>query len=198
MQLRFQTHPPLGQVTRVETEEVHFQAILEVPQVWTAEAWDVVLWYAEDGGDWKEAAFSPSSATHKPFHVGYESNGCTVISFDLQLPIKSSIQFTARLRHNGQGEWLWANGALNQENGHVVKDQPFQATGALADFIPDLNSRWTAKSLLSQTPETQLWSLEVATKAAHGDKPSTEQLPIGTPWGSFLRYDICQVASVAQ
>lgn len=188
MQLRFQTHPPLGQVTRVETSAVHFQAIIEVPQGWTAEAWDVVLWYSEEGGDWQEAAFSPSSSADKPFHVGYEANGCTVISFDLELQIQSSIQFTARLRHNHQGEWLWANGALNQQDGRVVKDKPFQATGPLRDLIPDLNSQWKAKSLSSQTPGTQLWALEVSTEAAQHDRPSSEQLSIGTPWGSFLRW----------
>lgn len=63
----------------------------------------------------------------------------------------------------------------------------------LPDLIQGLNPDFKWKSLASQSPGTRLWSVEAPVGAAQGDESSIVDLPLGIPWGGFLRYGECTV-----
>ncbi len=57
----------------------------------------------------------------------------------------------------------------------------------LPDLIRGLNPDFKWKSLTSQSPSTRLWSIEAPVDAAQGEESRVVDLPLGVPWGGFLR-----------
>jgi len=60
-------------------------------------------------------------------------------------------------------------------------------TVSLRDVIPGLNSEWKVTEHMSQSPQTQLWSLEADIASAVGDASTFRDIEIGRPWGAYLR-----------
>ncbi|CAI4218647.1 unnamed protein product [Parascedosporium putredinis] len=90
--------------------------------------------------------------------------------------------------------WRWirdesgiADGTVIVRNIDGVTHPP--TNDDLPSIVQDLNSRWTTKSKVSQTPRTQLWSLSTTIDGVQGDKPTEEDIPLGLPWGGFLRLE---------
>jgi hypothetical protein len=64
----------------------------------------------------------------------------------------------------------------------------------LHDVVDNLAGMWTVKKCLSESPSTDLWSIETMIPGAKGKDSATESLAIGKPWGSFIRYE-CMITA---
>ncbi len=57
----------------------------------------------------------------------------------------------------------------------------------LADLIRDLNPNVKWKAQMSQCPGTRLWSVEASVPGVKDDISTELDIPLGVPWGGFLR-----------
>lgn len=188
MKLRLQSYPPLGQVTAANADEgLRLQAVLEVPQHWENAPWQIILWYSVDKKPWIGTELSNTVARHAPCFLQRGSSTLCRVNFETHVNFESSLQFTFKLRHSEDEEWIWAHDQFGLNDGYVTNVMGGVAAPELKELIPNLNKEWVASELQSQAPQTRLWSLKVSVPAAENDISSFRDINVGTPWGSFLR-----------
>ncbi|KAK4032813.1 glycoside hydrolase [Parachaetomium inaequale] len=187
------TYPPLGQVTQLQGSDVAFHAVLEVPSELSAEQWQLALWYSNgDGAEWAEAEFVPDQPDARPTDL-HEPIGTTArLYFTAKLTVHFSLIFTLKFRQRaGDEEWRWVRNEQGSDDGVVVIDQKPTREGDpedLPDLIHDLNPDLRWKSHMSQSPGTRLWSIEAGVDGAKEDESTFAEIPLGVPWGRFLRW----------
>lgn len=188
MKVQLQSYPPLGQVTPVESGNIAFTAVLEIPQARAKESWEVALWQSVDEGEWTEASLSSTEAGQQPVDLQTQSESMSKAYFTATLSFHKSLRFTLKFRHEKSEPWRWIRDEQGLGDGFIVATSAAVKSEELSGFIPDLAKEWTVSSCMSQSPRTRLWSLETTVPPAQGETSTFKDLEIGTPWGSFLRW----------
>ena len=188
------TCPPVGQVTQTEKPEFRFYAVLEVEQHSAEQPWQVALWHTRgslnDEQVWEETMLLPCEGHAGISELSTFSNGPYVrLYFQADVEVQPLLRFTVKFRGAPDQQWRWIRDEHGVDDGIVVSAPSSQtlARDAPEDIIKNLNPALRVKSHISQSPGTQLWTLETTVKAADGDSSSFEEVEIGTPWGHFLR-----------
>jgi hypothetical protein len=99
---------------------------------------------------------------------------------------KTQVHFTIKFRAGSDSEWKWAHSHFSHGDGLLLY-QPEFAEHDLPYFIRGLNSHVEYKTVVAQTPETQLWSLTASVEAAEGDESGQSTHRLGVPT-SFSRW----------
>lgn len=187
------TYPPLGQVTVVQDSELIIHAVLDVPrEPDSAAPWQLMLWHSssEEGG-WAETEFVPAAADDCPTDIHQASHSTLRQHFTARLAVNSLLKFTVKFRQcSGDQEWRWVRSQQDSDDAVVVVKQEAPQDGGpedLTDVIQDLNPDLKWRSHLSQAPGTQLWSIEAKVDEAKDDESAYADVPLGVPWGRFLR-----------
>ena len=166
--------------------------MLEVSPELATEPWEVVLWHSQsEGVVWTESPFSPAPVNSFPEELDVGRPTTTRLFFTLELPVSTPLTFTIKYRQGATHEWFWVRDELGLDDGVVLPGlNQFQANGTqdLPDLIQDLNPDLKWRSHPSQTPATYLWSIEAKIAAAR-DESACLDLPLGKPWGHYIRYE---------
>ncbi|EGX91271.1 raffinose synthase Sip1 [Cordyceps militaris CM01] len=187
MQIRVHTLPRLGDVTVVKTKKQCITAVLEVPNHFANQDWQVSLWHSTDGSEWTalqlpavirqaEAVDLRLSPSHSHLH------------FQTELSFHTSLRFTIKFRHASDELWIWVKQEYGLEDGHVLLEDNEAASQKIEDLIPNLGSEWLASSLQSQAPDTKLWSLTTKIRPSLEDRSSFKDVEIGTPFTHFQKW----------
>lgn len=185
--------PPLGQVTQLKNGDVEFIAVLEVPESDGSSPWEVALWHSkasDEGEEWVEHRLSPSGPDAVPSTL-QAATGNSRLYFGGKLTIESNLKFTVKFRAGPDQEWRWIRDETGMGDGIVIVndnlDQKDTETG-LPDLIQGFNPDLKWQSHLSQCPGTRLWSVEAPVDAAKDEDSTIVDVPLGVPWGGFLRW----------
>lgn len=189
MKAVIQSSPPLGQITQVKGGNIVFTVVLQVPSSRQDEPWQVALWHSSDDAEWSEALLEVASEAVSPRNIQSASDQLAYLFYTATLEVHRSLQFTLKFRHGEQEPWRWTRDELGMGDGHVFVDctPASQLSPDISQLIKDLNPAWQSKSLLSQAPRTRLWSLTTEVAAAVDDHSTIDDIPIGVPWGQYLR-----------
>ena len=183
------TYPPLGQVTQLKGGVIEIVAVLEVPQFLENAPWQLALWHSGEGGEWVETPLTLSQHGN-PSSLQLSNDKLSRLYFTTRLSIQSSLSFTLKFRQQSEHEWRWIRDEQHVGDGFIIIDgKPTLEviSDNLSDLIHDLNPNLKWKSLLSQCPGTRLWSVEHPVNAVENDKSALLDIPLGVPWGKFLR-----------
>ncbi|KAM3514007.1 hypothetical protein MY11210_002324 [Beauveria gryllotalpidicola] len=187
MQIRFQTSPRLGDVTAVKTGRQSISAVLEVPQRFANEDWQLSLWYSIDGDDWRALQFAAVTGEEKAVDLD-SSPSLSRLHFRAETHFNKSMQFTIKFRHALEKSWTWANEEYGIGDGFVVLQDIAATSQKLEDLIPDLSSQWSISTLQSEAPDTTLWSLTTRIGPSVADESSFQDVEIGTPFTHFQKW----------
>lgn len=177
----------MGQVTSIQSNSISFKAVLDVPAQRSRGAWEVVLWHSVDDKAWEELALDELDVHDEPVYLQEQAPNVTKCYFGAKLAFHDSIQFTLKFRHTNSPEWIWTKQEYGFGDGVVIAGTPLACSKDLVDYIPDLNRSWTVSPLLSQAPQTSLWSLKTQAPGSAHDAAGLKDATIGTPWGGFHR-----------
>jgi hypothetical protein len=182
-----QTLPLLGQVTCSDKGHAKIQAILQLPRTQAQEQWEIALWYSVDKSKWLESAFHHLDTVLEPQDVQADSETTVNLYFSTSIKFESFISFTVKFRRGPDAEWIWVRDVYGFDDGVVLRASSGSPSEDISDLLRGLGPEWTATEVMSQTPQTRLWSLQTEIPCPDGDESSFHSVPIGTPWGSFLR-----------
>lgn len=188
------TYPPLGQVTQLKSGDLSFVAVLEVPESRGNDPWEVALWHSGTSGqeqeqEWTEHGLAPSGQDQAPSAV-QASNDTSRLYFAGKLSVQSLLNFTVKFRPGPDQPWRWIRDEMSMGDGSIVINDGLDENDAktdLPDLIQDLNPDLKWKSLMSQCPGTRLWHIEAPVAASQNDQSAIADIPLGIPWGGFLR-----------
>ena len=187
MRVQLQSHPLLGQVTPAEGGETTFTAVMEVPHHREQESWEVALWASLDETEWAEFPLERIDVGLRPQTLQALPRSISRLYFTCSLSFATSVQFTLKFRHETTEHWKWISDEQGLKDGLVVATSSSLTSRTLRSLIPDLNEDWKVSSHISQSPQSQLWTLEVTIPPAEGDASMFKDIEIGTPWSSYLR-----------
>ncbi|KAI0804423.1 raffinose synthase Sip1 [Xylaria sp. FL0064] len=182
--------PPLGRVSQIKSQTVSFSAVLEVGSHDAEEPWEICLWSSSGEQPWKETILSLASPSDTPTFLQVDSSSPKRISYTAILPLISSLRFTLKYRSNPTHPWIWARDELGIDDGFIifnVEDQRI-LNSDLSHIIRGLNPELNVRSVASQTPRTQLWTIEATVGPASDGVSAYADVELGTPWGGFVRY----------
>ncbi|PNY24554.1 galactinol-sucrose galactosyltransferase 6, partial [Tolypocladium capitatum] len=186
MKVQLQSYPPLGQVTPVGSGETTLTAVLEIPQHREQESWEVALWVSLDGSEWAESILGRIDVGLGPQTLQAVPNSMSELYFACSLCFATSMQFTLKFRHEKDEPWRWIRDEQGLSDGLIVATSSPLTSDMLPTIIPDLDGEWKVSSCMSQSSQSQLWTLEVTIPRAYGDTSTFKDVEIGTPWGSYL------------
>jgi hypothetical protein len=187
MKARLQVYPPLGQVTCVEQGHLRLVAVLELSHSTSKETWDVSLWNSKDDKEWADIGLTPLADEATPVDLQATSNSRSRFYFSATLDFESSLRFTLRFRQRGSETWRWIRDEVGLDDGVVVYKPAQEVPKEIQSLVTDLNPEWRVSACESESPQTRLWSLDVAVPKASGDDSSITNVDVGVPWGSFIR-----------
>ncbi|PHH83448.1 hypothetical protein CDD82_764 [Ophiocordyceps australis] len=190
MKPHLQSYPPLGQVTVVARGlDIDLTAVLRVPASLCPESCQVALWSSADGAQWSETALNSISLDKdKPSSLQTLAESSSVLFFSCSVSVSCFLQFTFKIRTGPHEPWTWVRDDQGFEDGLVVSMLSAAVSEPNCLPISNFNNAWKVTSLLSQAPQTVLWSLESHLSPASGDVSSFENIDIGMPWGSYSRW----------
>ncbi|KAI1298238.1 raffinose synthase Sip1 [Xylaria venustula] len=184
------TSPPLGRVSQVKSQVVSFFAVLQVLGHDVEEPWEVCLWYSSGDQPWEELMLLPAPRHGSPTFLQLDSSSHKHISYAAVLPLTSPLRFTLKYRSSSAQPWIWARDELRVDDGLVILNAEDQHTlrDDLSHILPGLDPKLNVRSVASQTPRTQLWTIEAAVGPSNDDASSYVDVELGNPWGGFIRY----------
>ncbi|RYC62304.1 hypothetical protein CHU98_g3891 [Xylaria longipes] len=190
MVLGLHTFPPLGRVSQVKSQVISFSALLEVADHDAEEPWEICLWHSTGEQPWEETMLSLAPGTDSPTFLQQGSLSHRRLSYNVAVPMTSSLHFTLKYRSGPTQPWIWAGDELGIDDGLVILNVEGQRplTGDLSNIIRGLNPELKVRSVASQTPRTQLWTIQAAVSPASDDRSAYADTELGTPWGGFIRY----------
>lgn len=185
------TYPPLGQVTLVPTSEAILTAVLKVPSTEALESWEASIWHSTDGSEWAEAQASPLPAYKIPPFLQQESPAVTLLYFSVKFVVTGTCSFTLKFRSAQYEPWQWIRDETGIGDGTIIVQGPPPASSLddIKDVLKNLSPEWNVSHKESQAPRTNLWSLGTKVAAAKGETSSVDVIPLGLPWGGFLKLD---------
>jgi hypothetical protein len=194
MRAKIASYPPLGQVTLVEGATTAFMIRLETDKSRATDAWEVSLWHS-NGCEWQESQLKlvKDTAADLPTVI-QTSNEITShhLYFAATVDVVSPMNFTIRFRTASDQPWKWVKDQQGTLDGIILSKSMIQIsrTEDLHDLIKDLNPVIVARKVLSQSPDTSVWSVTAPVEAAVGEKSTIVDVKFGLPWaGEILRYD---------
>ncbi|KAF6820798.1 raffinose synthase sip1 [Colletotrichum sojae] len=191
MRAIIQSYPPLGQLTQVKDGHLVLTAVLEIPASRADEPWRVALWHSTDESDWAETVLTRIPDAEGPTTLQAVPEHVRRFFYCASVSLSKSLQFTLKFRHADTEPWRWTRDELGVGDGTVVVNRKpvlESVSERLEDIITGLNPAWKVKSLMSQCPGTRLWSLDGAVDPVDGDESKVGIIPLGLPWGGFLRW----------
>ncbi|KAK6717835.1 hypothetical protein SNK05_001012 [Fusarium graminearum] len=188
MKVVLQSSPPLGQVTSVRGRNVALTTVLEIPKFRANESWEVSAWHSVDDAAWKDVPLSSVQEASAPQTLQAFDDSMSRFYFSTSVPFEASLKFTLKFRHSPDADWRWIRDEQGLNDGLIVNTPVGLLSNNLSDLIPNINSDWTIKSHISQSPGTSLWSLEAVIASANGDDSTYRDITIGTPFGTFARW----------
>ena len=96
------------------------------------------------------------------------------------------IQFTLKYRIVKSDDWKWVNDQHCLTDG-VLYFQPKSLPSELRDYLKDYSSDLAIHLVPSDTPDTQLWSINAPVDGAQGDNSGWSNTKLGIP-RSFTRW----------
>lgn len=189
-------YPPLDQVTQIEGPDVSFFVILHVEHKQAHASWQLCLWHSHACHEWQETPLSRAAASDAAtvfFNASEDSKVPVCFRASLRLP-SSPLEFTVKFRAGSDLPWTWVRDVQGSQDGVVIPRPPRSLTKTASDLshvISGLNPQLAVKSVLSQAPRTELWTIEAVVAAASPQASSYADVTLGTPWGGSFR----QVAS---
>ena len=96
------------------------------------------------------------------------------------------IQFTLKYRIVKSDDWKWVNDQHCLTDG-VLYFQPQSLPSELRDYLRDYSSDLAIHPVPSDTPDTQLWSINAPVEGAQGDNSGWSNTKLGIP-RSFTRW----------
>jgi hypothetical protein len=186
------SNPPLSQVTLVKGATVEFTVLLETDEPQGAETWEISLWYSR-GDEWHESPLSPS-ANPAVSRITSSSTGLTshCFYFKTKLEAVPILFFTIKFRSNPDQPWSWVNDHQRTTDGTIILEPKIARLKFedLNDIIKDLNPIFKIRKVMSETPNTSVWSVTTQVEAANGDESTFADIKFGMPWsGNFIRYE---------
>ncbi|GKT64585.1 raffinose synthase Sip1 [Colletotrichum tofieldiae] len=191
MKAIIQSYPPLGQYTQASTGRLTVTAVLEIPTPRASEPWEVTIWHSSDGAEWAETALARVPDENAPTTLQTVPDHVRRLFYSAPVAFNKSFQFTLKFRHSDSEPWRWTRDELGVGDATVVlnaKPVLESVSERFDDLVPGLNPAWEVKSLMSQCPGTRLWSLKAAIDGVEGDESKLANIPLGVPWGGFLRW----------
>ncbi|KAI0517125.1 raffinose synthase Sip1 [Xylaria bambusicola] len=185
------TFPPLGRVSQVKSQVISFSVILEAADHDAEQPWEMSLWHSSGDQPWEETTLSLALESDSPSFLRLlDGSSHERFCYTAELPLVSTLHFTVKYRSSPTKPWIWARDELGVDNGLVILNQEDQHTLAsdLSHIIQDLNPELKVRSVASQTPRTQLWTVEAVVGPSRHDVSAYADVELGTPWGSFERY----------
>ncbi|KAI0545528.1 raffinose synthase Sip1 [Xylaria curta] len=190
MVLGLHSYPPLGRVSYVKSQFISFSVLIEVADHDAEEPWEICLWHSPGEQPWEETILSSTPITDSPTILQQGSPNRRVLSYSVVLPMTSSLHFTLKYRTGPTQPWTWARDKLGIDDGLVILDVEGQSplTEDLSSVIQGLNPELKVRLVASQTPRTQLWTIQAAVTPASDDRSAYASIELGIPWGGFVRY----------
>lgn len=193
MEAMITSYPPLGQVTLIDGTTTAFMVLLETDKSRVPNGWEVSLWH-KNGIEWRESPLKPlrDSVIDIPM-VTQASNEVRShhLYFTATVDVASPMSFTLKFRTAPDQPWRWAKDHQGTLDGTVLSKSMIHEsrTENLHDLIKNLNPIVEAKKVLSQSPDTSVWSVTAPVPAADGEKSAMMDVNFGLPWaGEILRY----------
>ncbi|MCJ1276394.1 hypothetical protein MMC21_004199 [Puttea exsequens] len=185
--------PPLGQATVVPYgETVKFTVVLESSRSFPEQPWEAVLWHnGHEGQQWQELHMQEQSEASSILVINSANRaGVYRRYFSATLPNRPSdvdaIQFTLKYRTVKSDRWRWVNDGTSLTDGNLLF-QPEVPPSELRDYLKDYSPDISVRSVPSDTPDTQLWSLTTPVVAAEGTESGWANVSLGVP-RSFTRW----------
>ncbi|KAI1177359.1 raffinose synthase Sip1 [Nemania sp. FL0916] len=190
MAVQLYTFPPLGRVSQIKEEIVTFSVILELAEHDAEQSWEACLWHSCGEQPWEETMLSLTPETESPSFFCSSSSSSSRLYYSVAFPVISSLRFTLKYRSSPTQPWSWARDDLGINDGLLLLNTEFQRPFAddLSSIIRGLNPELRVRPVTSQTPRTQLWTIEAAVAPASDDVSAHADLQLGIPWGGFVRY----------
>ncbi|KAI1436862.1 glycoside hydrolase family 36 protein [Xylaria sp. CBS 124048] len=190
MALGLYTFPPLGRVCPVRTQATILSVVLEVADHDAEKTWEICLWYSSGDQPWQEKIVPSTPRRHFPTFSRSDSLTHRHLCYSVELPTTSSLRFTFKFRSDQTLPWTWARDVLGVGDGLIIPnveiDRPL--TDDLSNIIHGLNPELKVTPVLSQTPRTQLWTIEAAIAPASDNSSAYADIELGTPWAGFVRF----------
>lgn len=193
MEALVNSYPPLGQVTLVEGTTAAFVVLLETNRTRLSKAWEVSLWHSH-GLEWRESPLKPVGESVVDISMVYKASDEALshrLYFTATIDVISPMSFTLRFRTAPDQPWRWVKDQQETIDGTILsKSKIYKSrTEDLHDLIKNLNPVVEAKKVLSQSPDTAVWSVTTPVPAADGEKSAMINVNLGLPWaGEVLRY----------
>ncbi|KAI0200850.1 glycoside hydrolase family 36 protein [Astrocystis sublimbata] len=183
---RIQTFPPLGRVTQVTSRTVSFSAVIEAAEP-ADEPFDVCIWHTSGEQPSEETRLQLTSSEDPPASLQEGRPGHRLHYYSAEIHIKSYLRFALTFRI---GAIELGKDDLGFDDGFVISnvEDEIPQTNDLSTIIHGLNSSLQVRSVASQTPRTQLWTIQAPVTSATGDRSAYADVELGTPWGGFARY----------
>lgn len=187
MKVRVQAYPSLGVVTTATAKRQYVTVVLELPQYFANEKWQVSLWYSADSSTWQSLNLVSMAADKEPADLA-GSSPLSKLYFGGHIDVKCRAYFTVRFRHDIDQPWIWVNQEYGLEDGIIVAACAATASERLEELIPNLNAQWAVATRRSQSPETSLWALTTKIAPSQNEKSSFTDVEVGTPFGQFREW----------
>ncbi|KAL7620437.1 hypothetical protein AAE478_009432 [Parahypoxylon ruwenzoriense] len=191
MAANISSFPPLGQVTQIKENTIEFFALLEVEKSRVDDPWEVAVWRSSTDGVWSEKLLLPISGDDSPSVLQVTNVSKAFLYFHASFFVSSPLNFTLKFRNGRNQPWKWARETSGVNDGVVLIETQHLHNGmesTLPSIIHGLNPELRVKAVASQTPYTQLWTIEAGVGPAEGDNSAYANVELGTPWGGSLRY----------
>ncbi|KAI5864854.1 glycoside hydrolase family 36 protein [Durotheca rogersii] len=191
MEAGISSFPPLGQVTQIRGNTIEFFSLLEVDKSRAGDAWEVAVWRSSTDGVWSEKLLQRTRASESPTLLRAPPASRAFLYFRTSFFVSSPLNFTLKFRSGPDHPWRWARDLSGIHDGVVLIEAPQPRSrmgGDLSDIIHGLNPDLRVTAAASQTPHTELWSIEADVDPAVGDQSAYADVDLGTPWGGSLRY----------
>ncbi|KAJ3555383.1 hypothetical protein NPX13_g10365 [Xylaria arbuscula] len=184
------TFPPLGRVSQVKRQAISFSAVLEADDHEPEQPWEICLWYSSGEQPWAEATMSLTEGSNSPNFLQLDNSRRPRFCYTAELPLTSTLRFTIKYRSGPAQSWSWARDELGVDDGLVILNAENQHTldGDLSHIIKGLNPELKVRAVASQTPRTQLWTIEAVVGPSNDGISANLDVELGTPWGDFVRY----------
>ncbi|KAI1425750.1 raffinose synthase Sip1 [Xylaria sp. FL1777] len=184
------TFPPLGRVSKFKSQIVSFSAILEVASHDAEKPWEICLWSSSGDRSWEETILSSASGSDSPTFLQLDNSNHKRISYTAVLSLISPLRFTLKYRSSPDQPWIWARDELGVDDGLMILNAENQRTltSDLSHVIHGLNPELNVRSVASQTPRTQLWTIEAVVGPTSDGVSAYADVELGNPWGGFVRY----------
>jgi hypothetical protein len=170
---------------------VTFNVLVETDLSKDAQDWEVQLWHnLHDPLRWEGKQFEETKARSSVTQTKHASNlrrrwfTTTLKSTSLA---SRPVSFTLKFRARPGDAWRWVQNQSGTHDGRLLY-QPNAVKGEkLSDYINDISPELEIKSEHSDTPDTQLWSLQMKAKPAEGEESGISEYTLGLP-ADFVRW----------